>query len=372
MKIKMLITSVGSLVSQNILDALEYKVFPRRDLVEVIGTNTIIETPNAYRCDRFYKVSATGSSHFLSDMERILLKENPDIIFTGRDEDAYVLYDLVHSLEAIQSVLPYGSKESLGIALDKLKTWEFTKKYGLPFAETFVLGMTGDKDDLDQFIDSVGYPIIGKPIEGYASKGVFYLRDRAEVHRVAAYEDYMLQEYLGDTDSLEAYFDLMDGPAPLFAHAPNVYHNSCHTIIGPDGSISPIFISRNQHDSGRTIGFKKVEIPDLLPYAMAYAEAMVSEGGAGPLTIQFRPASNGGYKVQEINIRCNGNTFPRLILGQDDIGLMINAFLPNAGFPVLPDELVGNTDDFISKSLFCNRMSSDIVIETRSSGYYQK
>lgn len=60
-KIKILIASVGSLVGQNILDALEFPEFNRRNLVHITGTNSISLTANNFRCDECYLVPPTAS-----------------------------------------------------------------------------------------------------------------------------------------------------------------------------------------------------------------------------------------------------------------------------------------------------------------------
>lgn len=371
MKLKMMITSVGSLVGQNLLDALDYEVFPRRDKVEVVGVNTLADSTNVFRCDAFYKVPMTASEEYLPKMTEILLKEQPDIIFPGRDVDAYRLHDLIYSNDAIKAVLPYGAKDAIGIGLNKLETWRFCEKYALPFANTFVLGISGDEAALDTFIEANGYPLIGKPIEGFASKGVFYLRTREEVHKVAAFPGYMLQEYLGDAESLRAYFEMMDGPTPLFAHAPNVYHITCQTVIHKDGTLSPFFISKNQHDSGRTVNFRKIHHPEAEGLATQMAKAIYKEGGAGPFGVQFRPSKDGRLKAQEMNLRTNGNTFPRLVLGQDDIGLLTREFLPEKALEILPEALVGDERDIILKSVSAHRLYRAQSEAANEEGYWK-
>lgn len=298
----------------------------------------------------------TRSEAFLDQLEVILDQEKPDLVLTGRDEDAYLLCDLIRDTSS-DAILTHGSKDSLKMALNKYSTWLFAKRYDLPFAETFVLGASGDIKALDGFIASVGFPIIAKPVEGYASKGVFFLRNRNEVHYYAQKAGYMLQAYLGDPSGLTAYFDLIDGPTPLFAHAPDVYLYSCHFIIGPDGSISPIFLSKNSHHSGKTIIFKRIHNDKLMALALRYAQAIVEEGGAGPVSIQVLPDRWGTLKVQEIDMRCTGNTYPRLMLGYDELGMMINSFLPEVEFPMLPEMPDIDDKDVIVKTLYCNRLS---------------
>lgn len=69
----------------------------------------------------------------------------------------------------------------------------------------------------------------------------------------------------------------------------------------------------------------------------------------GPLTVQFRQDLQGVWKAMEINQRTNGNTLPRFLLGQDDIGMAINTLLPGRAFPLHNPSLNGK-DYLVSKT----------------------
>jgi hypothetical protein len=337
-KVKILITSVGSLVGQNIQDVLEFPEFRRRELVELIGTNSIASSPNNFRCDKCYLVSNTNTIDFINEIKYILKKEQPDLILSGRDEDSETLALLLHENDELPGRTPYGKPITLKYALDKGETSLFCKKHNLPFAETFCLGKSGGLDELAVFAEKYKYPLIAKPIQGFASKGVFFVRKWKEVLEISNLQNYLFQEYLGDATKLEKYFTQMDGLTPLFAHAPNIFHHSCHTVIAPDGTFDEIFISRNEHDSGVTVGFKRVFDPELEELTSQFARAIYKEGGYGPFTVQFREDKNKKWKVQEMNMRTNGNTFPRFMMGQDDLGLIFQGVLPEVKFPVYKAE----------------------------------
>ena len=61
---KLLLSSVGSLVGQEILDVLEAPGCSRRHLVEVIGTNSVAAAANNFRCDRCCLVPETAKPEF--------------------------------------------------------------------------------------------------------------------------------------------------------------------------------------------------------------------------------------------------------------------------------------------------------------------
>ena len=368
-KIKLLVTCIGSLVGQNIIDVLEYPPFFRRDKVDLIGTNSIASNPNNFKTDRCYLVPNTSTDEFKEKMIKIIREEMPDLILSGRDEDTETIAHLMANNQELKGKLPYGKTHTLTFALDKLSTWEFTQKYNLPFAATFVLYKTGDINDLKVFVETYGYPLIAKPIRGFASKGVYFAREWRDLERLAHFKDYMFQEYLGDASTLQEYFNQMDGLTPLFAHAPNIYHHSCHTVISPNGKIDEIFISRNDHNAGVTVGFKRVYDSDLKQLATNYAKAIYHEGGWGPVTVQFRKDKNGNWKVQEINMRTNGNTFPRFLMGQDDLGLIMQGVLPELNFPVYnaPEE---NKSFLIGKTFFSNIMLPENIDNLKKEGVW--
>lgn len=333
-KIKILISSVGSLVGQNILDVLEYEPFRRRGLTTIIGANSISTSSNNYRCDKCYLMPNTSAPDFEEKFIEVLKDEKPDLILSGRDEDTEALSEVVFNNPSLNVKMPYGKTHTLTKALDKWETWKFSQKHDLPFATTFKFNETKKSADLQNFIDKYTFPLIAKPIRGFASKGVFFINSLEEAMKILEDQNYLLQEYIGDGQTLKEYFQMMQGPTPLFAHAPNIFHYSCHLVISPKGEFSSIFVSRNDHSTGMTIGFRKVENVELENLTKKFASAIYKEGGFGPLTVQFKMDKHNNWKAQEINFRTNGNTFPRFILGQDDLGLMINGILPELDFPL--------------------------------------
>ncbi len=370
-KIKILITSVGSLVGKNLLDVLDYETFNRRHLIYLIGVNSLNASANNFRCDKFYEVPNTSSEAFETKMIDIIKKEEPDLILSGRDIDTKIVSEIVGNNPNLKCVIPYGNLRSLSFGLDKWKTWEFSEKHNLPFASTFVMHKSGGVKELEAFVEEHGFPLIAKPIEGFASQGVFFLRNLEQVLDVANYDDYMIQEYLGDPNAMDDYFKQMDGPTPLFAHAPDVYHHTCHTLIEPDGRINEIFITKNNHQNGATVSIQRVKNLELEKIGLKFAKAYIREGGCGPFGVQFRQDKNGAYKAQEINLRMNGNTFPRLQMGQDDLGIIIKSFLPDKDFPIY--ETHDSSEEIqISKSLECRIIYTADINTIDETGFWNK
>jgi carbamoyl-phosphate synthase large subunit len=332
---KLLLTSVGSLVAQSILDVLDYPGFSRRALVQIIGTNSIPDAAGNFLCDRSYLVPPTLAAEYPARMRDILLEEAPDLIFCCRDEDTYALARLKNEHPDLPGVLPIGSPHAALIGLDKWQTALFAGRHGLPFAESFMPGESGDGQALEAFCRRVGYPLVAKPSRGFGSRGVCFIRNADDAQIVAQQPGYLFQEYVGDPRNLDQYFVSLHGPPPLFAQFKDSGYSVSHTIIAPNGTIAPIVVTENKTTFGYTSSTRRIAEPTIDALTMGYARALFLEGGTGPLNIQVRQnLDEGTWKAVEINLRTS-SVLARFQMGVDQLCFLINAFVPGATFPEL-------------------------------------
>src|SRR5687767_2402758 len=103
---ELLITSVGSLVGKAILDVLEFPGLSRRSPVRVIGTNSVADAANNFRCDRCYLVPQSVTAEYHARIRAILVEESPDLILCGRDQDALTLSQLKAQHPGLPGALP--------------------------------------------------------------------------------------------------------------------------------------------------------------------------------------------------------------------------------------------------------------------------
>ena len=369
--IRLLIASVGSLVGQNVLDSLEYSECHRRNRVHIAGTNSITSSANNFRCDECHLVPPTAHPDYADAMAQVLRRTQPDLILSARDADTAALWNLLDASPALPGRIPYGNLETILCALDKGKTAAFCATHGLPFADTLVLQSPDDMQALHAFAKRAGYPLVAKPVEGFASQGVYFVRDAQEAQYFARHNGYLFQEYLGPHDALDPYFDLLDGPKPLFAEVPDVNHYTCHIPIAPDGRIGEIFVLHNHHHFGAVTRLQRVPHPELEELALRFAQAFVSDGGAGPLSVQFRTDRNGKFKAQEMNLRTTGSTFARLMMGQDELGFLLNEWLPEHDFPLF-SRAEPAYDLVVTKSLYSYATWASPVETLEQTSYWKK
>lgn len=340
-KLRILITSVGSMVGFNILESLCHPEFNRRDRVFIIGMNSVPSVPNNFRCDACYLCPSTADPNYSVRFKQILEKENPDIVLCGRDEDTLALSHIFQSDESLKCVFPYGSQNSIELAYNKMKTWQFTQKHQLPFAKTIQISKKTDPSVIESFVKRSGFPLIAKPVHGFSSNDVYFIRNIEDLRKIRDSNQFLLQELLGDTSNLQAYFVKTDGPPMLFSHLPDVWVYSCQVIIRPDGNMSSVFIARQDHKMGYTVKFRKLQNRELAELVQKYTEAYYLEGGYGAFSIQFKQNKEGAFEAIEINARHTGATFARTLCGRDEIGLILDAFLPDHSFPVFEHSDLG-------------------------------
>jgi carbamoyl-phosphate synthase large subunit len=329
---KLLLTSVGSLVGQNILDVLEHPGSSRRSQVRVIGTNSVADAVCNFRCDRCYLVPLTLASGYLERMRDILQTESPDLILCCRDEDTYILSQLKSEHPELPGVLPLANPQAALIGLDKWQTWLFARKHGLPFAESFMPGESGDAAALETFCQRVGYPLIAKPARGFGSRGVCFIRDAGDAQTMAQRPDYLVQEFVGEPQCLEPYFKSLQGPPPLFAQFEDASHRSGHTIIDRNGALAPVSLTESKTVRGPRPNWR-ISDPELVALTLNYAGSLFLEGGTGPITVQYRRDRLGAWKAIEMNLRTTGGTAARFLRGIDELYLISKAFVPGTSFP---------------------------------------
>ena len=303
--------------------------------MHLIGTNSVADAPTNFRCDRCYLVPETSSPDHSARMRAILHEEKPDLILSMRDADTFALAESKAHEDALPGRLPIGSPRAALIGYDKWQTFLFARRHGLPFADSFAPGETGDGTALAEFCRRVGYPLVAKPRCGAGSRGVYFVLNAKDAAAMAR-PDYLLQEYLGDPRELERYCANLGGPVPLMTQAPNASYHSSWTMIAPDGSLSPIMMTDNTfYFAGQAVANRRVDDPDMQAITVDYARALYAEGGTGPLNTAFRHDRHGAWSVPEINLRNSGGTFSRFLFGLDELHHIVRAFAPGFSFPEL-------------------------------------
>jgi hypothetical protein len=106
-----------------------------------------------------------------------------------------------------------------------------------------------------------------------------------------------------------------------------------HDDHAPSGDPGPVLCLENRLDFGMATRLARLDDPSLEEVTLAYARALAAEGVAGPMNLNVRPDRNGAWKALEINLRNTGATYPRFLMGLDELYLIARAFVPHVDFP---------------------------------------
>ena len=332
---KLLITSVGSLIGQNLLDSIE----SRRDVLNVIGTNTVLENPRNFRCDTVYNVSRTDSKNFQKEFLVIIQKENPDLILPGRDEDCVFLCEIKEQYsEIFKDIIPFGSSLVPKIMYDKYDSYLFCKKNQLPFADSFLYKKESKRSankKLRAFIEMHKYPLVVKPRKGFGSQGVYFVINKHQIDEVIQRDNILFQEYLGDPEEIFKYQNVFKKGIPLFFQVPEEKHYAAQAVIHPDGSLSEVFFTINTLVFGKNEYIEQVINREVEEITRKFAETFYKYGWYGPINIQMKLSKNGKWKAIELSARHTGSTSARNLLGFDEFGLLTDIFIPESKIPNL-------------------------------------
>lgn len=327
-----LVTSIGSLLGQNILDAME----SRKDTIWLIGADNSCMNPRVFRSDILYRIPPTDDENvFFNRIIEIIDLEKPDIILAGRDHDAVLLSRLKEKYPEYSRIIPGGCSQAAALMQDKCKSHEFCVQNGIPYANT--LSKKNSEKEIVSFCEHHGFPLVAKQATGFGSIGVCFIESVDQCMKMID-AGYIVQEYLDPLDDIQEYFKVYRNAMPLFFHVPESRQYAVQVIIGPDGSFSPVFTSVNRMVMGRCEYSKRIDNGELEQLGLQCAEKFADSGWYGPLNIQCKPDRHKIWKVNEFNPRMSGSTSARLRMGFDEIGLIVNTFRPDIPFPNLSIE----------------------------------
>jgi len=325
-KFNLVILSVGSLLGQNVLDALE----GRRDRVHVIGVNSVVDNPRVFRCDKAYLAPVGKAREFEQFLLDVLTKEHVHAVLPGRDEDILILLDFVKRYPDWKHVFPSGHKEAAMMMHDKALSLKFSASHNLPFVSTLVLE-ENEWSDVVSWVNEVQYPIIAKPREGFGSNGIRILinHEQLAVYQDAKYKDYIFQKLVGmnpqNLSNIVSFEQTSKMGIPFFFHLPDDLQYAGQSIIHKDGSIGDIFVSKSLMVLGRCERSESIEDKLLESVTLDYAKAIAKEGWTGPFNLQCRKVSE-SYLGIEMNGRMSGSTSARAWMGFDEVRTYLKSF----------------------------------------------
>lgn len=339
--LRLLITSVGSLVGQNLLEGLA----GRRALCDIVGLNSQPDAVSNFLCDRVYRVPELGDAEaFEARFGALMAQEAPDLVLPGRDDDVVFLAAWGAHHGDLAERLMVGSERSARRLRDKRLTADLAAAHGLPFAPT--LSLEDGWPAVRALQAAWGWPLVAKPRLGNASRGVMLVCDGQQLETVLGWPDYCVQPWLGEPVDVAAFRRLLQGGVPLDWSLPGIEKLSLDGCVLPSGELVALFATQHaQVRLGRSEQVRRLPLEaPLLGLLQDFGQALAREGWRGPFNVQMGRLPDGRLLAFEINGRFTGSAATLALLGLDYIGACVAAFVSRPEFELPSPAAVSRVD----------------------------
>ena len=360
---RLLVTSAGSLVGQNLLEGLA----GRRAGLEVVGLNSEPDAASNFLCDRVHLTPPLADPAFASRLAQVLALEQPHLVVPGRDDDVVFLAEWRERHRPQGTAVMVGTAAAARMLRDKRLSAQFAGAAGLPFAPTM-----GAEDGADAVVAQAaawGWPVLAKPRRGNASRGVVLVGDEHQLRVVLGWPGYCVQPWLGEPPALEGLRDMLAGGMPLDWTLPGSGKVSLDGCITPAGGLVALCATR--HEELRLGRSERVHaLPPGDPaqaLVQAFGQALAAAGWRGAFNVQLGRSASGELTAFEMNGRFTGSAATLHLLGCDFIGEALGAFLG----PLPPPAAVLPTQR-VDKRLANWPVPEEAVAQLRRTGRWQR
>lgn len=293
-----LITAVGSGVSQSIIKALRLANEKLGRTYYLIGTDMQATAAGLYRVDRGYMVPGCSSPDYLEKIITIIRNETVDVVIPGSDPEVLALSENRSYIEdATEATVLVSPVETVKIGIDKWETYRFLRNHGFSFPQTFL------PEDVDSILDCTGFPIIAKPRRGSGSVGLYILRNKRDFDQfLPSFDDtYIIQEYLMPDDS----------------------EYTTGIVFDCKGNIIDSITMLRKLKKGASYFARVVDCGEVLDAMEAIASHLEVRGA---INLQCRVTDRGPV-VFELNPRFSGTTAARAVAGLNEPDISIRHLL---------------------------------------------
>lgn len=314
----LLITSAGSGVGNALITALNHAAHSYR--VIVLSSHAV--TPVFSQAHAAYLSPLTSETEaFKTRLFEVITREKPHLLLAGRDEELPLLAQWKPELDALNCRIPGNNPSLMAACTDKYLTWKKLKDIiaVVPTAHT--------PSEIEDMINTYGFPLLLKPRSGFGSKGVLEVKTRAllEAFLAEVTQDYIVQPLLKpDTES------------PFFPEY------SGQILIGHKETDISCFSSSIRVEQGHTTHLRTLSPQH--PFAQflnTTAQKMAQAGFRGPYNVQAMKNAQGKFLCFEINARCTGLTGLRAQLGWNEVDWLYDSFVQQVSPPPMtasPDQ----------------------------------
>lgn len=332
---RILITSVGSRVGWAMLTTLH----PLRSRLVVIGCNSLAAAPTMFDCDRAYRVPKTSDTPaYREALRTIVLRERPDLIIPGRDEELAVLSELSTDPVCNTTRVLVPPPNLVPVFNDKLETARFAARHALPFAAT-----ADEPEAVTALIEAHGFPLVVKPrLGGHASKEVRVVTNAAQLRAALARGNMLAQERL-NPETLLGLDDFSPETGVPLHYAVDDLRHAAEWLLDDTGEIFSLQGAISHTEGPLSMNMRLTDNVALVEVATDYARALARAGHRGVANIRGKLLADGRFVPFELNGRFTGSAVARAYMGCNQVAQAVCHFLwrePYANAPLYPNTTV--------------------------------
>lgn len=316
MKSSILVTGVGAVIGQGILRSLKGENLS----LKLVGIDANPFSAGSQWADVFYPVPKVDDPSWLEALVDICNKEKIVLILPGIEQDVKALLKNRGELIEKTSAFPLlNSSEAFRVGFDKWELYRFAGKHDIKVPQTWLANDVSNnqiKEDL--------YPLLLKPREGMAGKGIYKVKNKGDFDYWFSHinkDDYIVQQSVGCDDD--------EYTVSIFG-----YH---------DGTFSEPLSLKRKLNYGSTFEAETVNAPELSKEVIRIAKELKI---IGPTNFQFRKVGK-DYLLLEVNPRFSSSTSIKTAFGLNESVMAIESFIFGKAQPS-PDYKKGKCARYVS------------------------
>ncbi len=264
--------------------------------------------------DRFIKTFLINKKKYIEDILSVCQKENIHIIIPGGEEPLILLNQNREIFFEKEIFLAINSAEVIDLCTDKIKTFNYLEKMGIPVPVTKIIN---NKINLK----NIPYPCVIKPSKGSGGSVFVYIAENYEEANFCVSFlkkrniEPVIQEYISDNDGeyTVGVLSLPNGKLVGSIALRRLFHSKLSVLVKTEKRVISSGYSQGIIDN-----FQKIR-----RQAEKIAKTLNSKG---PLNIQGR-VKNGIFYPFEVNPRFSASTYLRTMAGFNEIDIFINFLL---------------------------------------------
>lgn len=308
------VMSVGSGVGQSVISSCNLSNLP----LFTVGLGMNPFAFGAYECDVMDMIPMIYADNYIDEVVKKCEKYSIDLIIPGSDDEAHILSKNIEIFNNIGVEVVVSAPELNDLIRSKASMCQELNSIADIFVKSY------KKDELEQLLKAskIKFPLIAKPLAGFASRGVEILLSLEDLAKLN--DNHIIQELAIPKDDDPFYEEYMRKINNR--QNPQISEISIQILTGKDGRFLGKMASYNKLNNGVPI--------EMLPYDVDYIWAEMDRitpylntiGHRGPLNIQGR-WTNEGLKLFEINARFTGITGWRALMGFNEVEYCIKDWL---------------------------------------------